>query len=147
MWLRLGCDNARRGSDVRVRTFTRAHKGWTLLIPTHWRSAQISEGERRAAHTDSLLREQTPNYNVLKKKVPEVQSGGLQKWWAHLFPEAAHTGLRRGHKCEGRARERLRCTQPKLAPHLECRSHQWKMPTSYPNFSSGKTTCVSVSYF
>lgn len=101
--------------------------------------------ERRAAHRDSLVRGQTRNYNILKK-VPEAQSGG-QKWRAHPLPEVAHTEPRRGHKCERRARERLRCRQTKLAAHLECRSHQWKMPTSYPNFSSGKTSFVIVSSF
>lgn len=96
--------------------------------------------ERRAAHRDSLVRRQTRNYNFLKK-VPETQSGG-QKCREHSLPEVAHTEPHRGHKCERRARERLRCKQTKLAAHLECISHQWKMPTSYPNFSSGKTKLV-----
>lgn len=48
------------------------------------------------------------------------------------------------HKCERRARKRLRCRESKLAAHLGCRSHQWKMQTSSPNISSGKT-CFKLS--
>lgn len=47
-----------------------------------------------------------------------------------------------GHKCERRIG--LRCRETKLAAQLGCRSHQWKMQTSSPNISSGKTCLVYI---
>lgn len=55
-----------------------------------------------------------------------------------LLSESEDTEPRKGRKCERRAQERLRCRETTLAAHLECRNHQWKMQTSYLNFSSGK---------
>lgn len=49
-------------------------------------------------------------------------------------------------RCERRARRRPRCRETKLAAHLGCRSHQWKMQTSSPSFSSGKTRFASASF-
>lgn len=112
-------------------------------------SNRRTDGEgrsRRARAHGQAQRQSAPKPNDKQEKVSEAQSGGKQ-WRAHPLPEAAHTEPRRGHQCERRARERLRCRQTKLAAHLECRSHQWKMPASYPNFSFGKTPFVSVSSF
>lgn len=58
--------------------------------------------------------------------------------------DRSHSGGTR--KCERRARTRLRCRETKLAAHLGCRSHQWKMQTSSPSFSSGKTCFISTSF-
>lgn len=135
MWFQPSCDNGVEVTCASVR-FLRAHKWWTVLTPPHWRNAQ-SEGALRAEPCTTTKQQK----QLQQQQDFQWQSGG-QKWRAHPLPEVAHTEPRRGHKCE---RERLRCTQTKLAAHLECRSHQWKMPTSYPNFSSGKTILVCVS--
>lgn len=134
--LHLSCDNAqprRRGSDVRLRAPLRAHKGWTVLPLAHRGAesrARQQSGPRRSKK--SRLR------RLRRRKVEDRRS-------EHILTHA-HTEPRRGHKCDRRARERLRCTQTKLAARLECRSHQWKMPTSCPNFSSGKTSFVWVVF-
>lgn len=114
--------------SVRVRALLRAHKGWPVLPPAH-----------RGA--ESRARQRSGPRRSKKSPLKRLQSGGRTKR-AHPLHEVAHTQPRTGPKCDRRARERLRCTRTKLAARLECRSHQWKMPTSYPSFSSGKTSFV-----
>lgn len=131
IWLHPSCDNAqprRRGSDVRLRALLRAHKGWTVLPLAHRGAesrARQQSGPRRSEKSQ-------PKRSQRRK----VEDGRSEHILSTRSRTRSHAG---GHKCDRRARERLRCTRTKLAARLECRSHQWKMPTSYPNFSSGKS--------
>ena len=76
--------------------------------------------------------------------LPEAQSGGYNRRAPPTPPvTVCGNGVTQGtRKCKRRARKRLRCIETKLAALLGCRSHQWKMQTSSPNISSGKTRLV-----
>lgn len=129
-----------RGNDVCLRKFGRAHKGWTLLKHQTGRSGRGGQ----VASADFGYRT-TSGFSIFSPKTfrDTTEAHSLEIYFRLLlfFPcpgGGSHSG-RGTHKCERRALRRLRCKETKLAPHLGCRSHRWKMPTFSPSFSSGKT--------
>ena len=79
----------------------------------------------------------------------DLISAGLPQWsggWSWRAASGVRgSGATQGtHTNERRARTRLRCRESKLAAHLGCRSHLWKMQTSSPSFSSGKTRLLFI---
>lgn len=142
----------------------RAHKGWTVLALSH-------RGERARHRTPTQSRDTHPGRDAGRTRDEEDNPFYLfpSSWTVTSYlPEARASTVfffffflsclwgrsragrcwrcRRcwmwgGRKCERRARTRLRCRESKLAAHLGCRSHLWKMPTLSPSFSSGKTCC------
>lgn len=145
----------RRGNDVCLRKFWRAHKGWTVLSLSHWRTA----GAERASGTgedqgdaqsiqiplsDFGRRKKLSSENVFSYRRHKVEDKRGEQPPFSVCGDGATQGT---HKCERRARKRLRCRETKLAAHLGCRSHQWKMQTSSPNFSSGKTCFFYTAFY
>lgn len=144
----------RRGNDVCLRNFWRAHKGWTLLPVSHWRSAQGRRsrheprtGNRYHRRTFFFFLSRTSKKPKLRRRFGVFLAAGGTKWTTKeakkslLFLSGRTEPLGGTRKCERRALRRLRCRESKLAAHLGCRSHRWKMPTSCPSFSSGKCLC------
>lgn len=135
-----------------LRNFGRAHKGWTLLKRETGRSRHSGQ----VASANLTLRTTSRSFFFLISLLESrhAASEDLHRFFIYLFDYylfvcVCAVGANRGRgpnaKCNRRALRRLRCKESKLAPHLGCRSHRWKMPTVSPSSSSGKTRALGSS--
>lgn len=112
-----------------------------------------TEGERKIAGAarGRRAKDRDRDFGSKKKRSSDnvFSYGGCkveEKRGEHPVSLSVGTEPLRGHTNVS-ARKRLRCRDSKLAAHLGCRSHQLKMQTFYPNFSSGKTRFVFLVPF
>lgn len=124
--------------------FWRAHKGWTVLSLSHWGRERDQWGRlwRRTEdrhNTLAFLRRKSGDISFLPEGI-KVED----KTREHRVTACGNGSSERTRRCEHRARRRLRCIETKLAAHLGCRSHRWKMQTSSPNTSSGETRLLHI---
>lgn len=124
-------------------------------LSSHWRTAGAERASGTGEDQGDAQRIQIPLSDFGRRK--KLSSENVFSYRRHKVEDkrgeqppfsVCGDGATQGtHKCERRARKRLRCRETKLAAHLGCRSHQWKMQTSSPNFSSGKTCFFYTAFY
>lgn len=128
-------------SAWRWRGSPRAHKGWTVLPLSHRRRDQSDTRAQTRGECDrGRIRIPEPWHHSPTGRPRRGGRGGRQPFTARrsgATPGGGHADVSdaRGHDSGAR--------ETKLAAHLGCRSHLWKMQTSSPSSSSGKTPVVS----